>query len=300
MEGQIAPDTNVLRLSALIAVLAVAATNVGLFWDDGGEPFDHQTVRGEVETFYGRGIYRNETAFMAGSSRGADTVALFGGVPLLIVSAALARRGSTRANLTLLGALGYFLYLYCTFSLKLAYNSLFLVYVALFGSSLWAFILHFSTTARWTPVAPMPRRLPALFMLATGVITGVIWLEAPIRSVVTGEPPVGLGALATLVTHALDLAIIIPAAMLSGLLILRGQSVGYLIAFSLLVLEASLLPLMVFQTIFQLQAGVTFTAREVVGLFTGFTVLSAGATVVLVTLLRNIPAIDVDRGWHRR
>jgi hypothetical protein len=38
----------------------------------------------------------------------------------------------------------------------------------------------------------------------------------------------------------------------------------------------------------------------VVGLFTGFTVLSAGATVVLVTLLRNIPAIDVDRGWHRR
>jgi hypothetical protein len=201
-----------------------------------------------------------------------------------------------RASLVLLGTLAYFTYLYGTYSLKVAYNELFLVYVALFGLSLYAFVSLFGAfnSGRIAPrfSADTPRRLPAWFMFATGIVAGAIWLEAPIRSLVTGETPSPLMGSTTLITHALDLAIVVPAAVLAGYKILRGESIGYLIAFSLLVLEAMLLPLLALQTVFQLNAGVTIPPEAIIGVFAGFTVLSVGAIWVLELLLRSITEVD--------
>ena len=69
----------------------------------------------------------------------------------------------------------------------------------------------------------------------------------------------------TPVTTALDLAVITPAAVLAGALILRFVALGYLLAVSLLVLEVMLAPLLAAQTASQLWAGVSFSAGQIVG-----------------------------------
>lgn len=69
----------------------------------------------------------------------------------------------------------------------------------------------------------------------------------------------------TLVTHALDMAVIFPAAVLAGILILRQRALGYLIAMALLVLEMMLTPLIVSQTIFQLSVGISYATAEIIG-----------------------------------
>lgn len=75
---------------------------------------------------------------------------------------------------------------------------------------------------------------------------------------------------------------------LAGVLILRRNPLGYLIAFSLLVLETTLAPLIATQTVSQVLAGVSFTTGEIVGPMAGFVVLATVAIWVMVTILRNI------------
>lgn len=67
-------------------------------------------------------------------------------------------------------------------------------------------------------------------------------------------------------THALDLAVIAPAAVASGVLILRARPLGCLIAASLLVLEALLLPSITIGTVAQVRLGLSFTTAAAGGL----------------------------------
>ena len=92
----------------------------------------------------------------------------------------------------------------------------------------------------------------------------------------------------TPVTTALDLAVITPAAVLAGALILRFVALGYLLAVSLLVLEVMLAPLLAAQTVSQLWAGVSFPAGQIVGPIAGFATVALIAIWVLVAILRTI------------
>jgi hypothetical protein len=93
-------------------------------------------------------------------------------------------------------------------------------------------------------------------------------------------------------TYALDLAIITPATFISGVLILLRVPLSYVMALSMLILEAMLAPLIAAQTVTQLEAGVTFTLGEIIGPIAGFAVLALAAIWIIVALLRNISIED--------
>ncbi|MEX5234805.1 hypothetical protein [Kocuria arenosa] len=102
------------------------------------------------------------------------------GVPLLVEAAVGWRRGSTRAGLVLLGALGYFLYVYAGCALgAIAYNELFLLYVVLFSAALYAFVLVFAALFRQEPARLFPPGTPQLgpaaLMFASTVVLVVVW-----------------------------------------------------------------------------------------------------------------------------
>lgn len=82
--------------------------------------------------------------------------------------------------------------------------------------------------------------------------------------------------------------IITPATFIAGVLILRRNPLGYLIAFALLILEVILTPLLVAQTISQLLVGITFTPAEIIGPIMGFAVLGLFALWVMIILLRKM------------
>lgn len=293
-QGPAGPARPVLWLCAGITVLAGISVVVGLLQQGGPGPFPAETVRGQVAELSGRGLYRYDTVFTAAGSRGADLVTLVAGIPLLVGATVGWWRGSARSGLVLLGTLGYFLYVYAGYALgAIAYNELFLLYVVLFSAALYAFVLVFAAFFRQDPARLFPpgtpRRGPAALMFASAVVLLVVWGPPSVAAALTGTAPEGLGPYSTEFTEALDLAVITPATVWAGVLILRRDPRGYLIAVSLLVLEILLAPLIIAQTVLQLRAGVAFTLPEIIGPMAGFVVLAVAAAAVLAAILRPVP-----------
>jgi len=285
-------------LCILIAVMAASAAATGLFWENGSGPRSFETLRGETARMFGRGLYRYDSLFSGANYRGQDAVTLFLGVPLLLLASAFYRRGSLKGGLLLTGILAFFLYAYASMALGAAYNPLFLLYVALFSAGFFALILTLSSigTLPSGVVERLPRLGPALFMFAGGAVTLVVWLSPLVASMVAGRPPELLGSYATMVTDALDLAIITPATVLTGALILRRSSRGYTFAFPLLGIIIMLLPTITLGTVSQIRAGVSYGIGEIVGPIAGFALLGALAIWVLIGILRRLPASSRAEG----
>lgn len=217
----------------LIGVLAFMAAGLGVFDPTPGQPIPYTNHRGEQVALNGQGLYRYDTVSSAAQEQGNDLVTLLVGLPLLAVSTWSAFRGSLRGRLLLTGTLGFFLYTYMSMSMLTSYNSLFLVYVALFGLSLYAFILamlsfdltdlkrHFSEA--------LPRGWLAGLLFLVGGFLLLAWLGRIVPPLIAGGTP-PLDNTTTLVIQAMDLALIVPLAILSGVLILRRSAWGYLLS----------------------------------------------------------------------
>jgi hypothetical protein len=283
----------VVLLCLLIAVLALVAAGAGLFWQDGDSPSSFTTARGETVTLHKRGLYRYDLLFTAAGYKGQDATTLFLGIPLLAVATGLYWRGSLRGGLLLTGVLAWFLYAYLSMAFGAAYNSLFLVYVALFSASFFAFVLLMTTInlekLSSQVFARLPRLGPAIFLFASGLVTLLVWLGPLVGGMLEGRPPDLLGHYTTMVTDAIDLAVITPTTIVAGALILQRKPAGYLIAFPLLGLIVMLLPAIALMTVFQVRAGVAFTPGEIIGPIAGFATLGLFAIWVAVAILRRIP-----------
>ncbi len=70
------------RLSFIIVILTVIVSGIGLFWMSGVEPFKVSSMYGNEIMLFGKGIYKNDNAFLAPIFRGTDFVILFIAVPL--------------------------------------------------------------------------------------------------------------------------------------------------------------------------------------------------------------------------
>src|ERR1044071_2547363 len=94
----------------LIAILAAITAGVGLFSTSGEGPFHFTTLHHETIELYGRGLYKYDTPLIAIGYRVSDAFTLSVGIPLLLTSFWMVRRGSTRGKILLTGALLFFLY----------------------------------------------------------------------------------------------------------------------------------------------------------------------------------------------
>jgi hypothetical protein len=220
-----------------IFFLALVATLGGL-WPGEGNPYPVTNFRGEEIMINARGLYYWDTVSSAAQMQANDLVTLLLGLPLLVGSfwLSLRPRGSRPAlqgRLLLTGTLGFILYTYITMCFGTAYNRLFLVYVALFSLSLFAFVVSMSTF----DLAALPRRFSArlprrgiaglLFFTATFLL--LAWLGR-IAPTLTGEQIPALENVTSMFIQAMDLALVVPLCILGGILLLRRSPWGYLLA----------------------------------------------------------------------
>jgi hypothetical protein len=91
-------------------------------------------------TFFAPGVL-NGTPVMNGSARGTALVALVIAIPVLILSMVLTGRGDARAVVGWLGAAGFLQYNAVLFLLATPWNSLFLLYVAMFSLGFWTLVV---------------------------------------------------------------------------------------------------------------------------------------------------------------
>lgn len=293
-------------LSWLIVVLALIAAGAGLFWPGAGSTFSVTTLRGETVTLFGQEPYRYDSLLIGAGFRGADAVVLFLAIPLLIFSIVRYGRGSLHGAFLLMGTLAFFLYNYASMALGAAYNNLFLLYVALFSTSFFAFVLAFTSIDREHLPAhvssQMPHRALAVFMFAAGLVFLAVWLGLGILSpLIQRQPPQELAGYTTLVTHALDLGILMPVSVLAGILLLRRASLGYLLGFTMLILAVFVVGASVpAATVSQWLAGYAFTAGQLIAFVGSFVILGLIASWLAVAFLRNIMDSPHSRAGESR
>jgi len=221
----------------LIGALALIAAGLGLLDPRPGQPIPYTNHRGESVTLNGQGLYYYDTVSSAAQMQANDLITLIVGLPLLAISTWLAFRGSLRGRLLLTGTLGFFLYTYLSMATLTAYNALFLVYVALFTLSLYAFILSMMSIDLASLPAHFSEKLPrgwiaALLFVVAGFLS-LAWLGRILSPLIQGVDP-ALENTTTLVIQFMDLSLIAPAAILGGILLLRRNAWGYLLASVLL------------------------------------------------------------------
>jgi hypothetical protein len=220
-------------LIPLIGILALVAAGTGLFYQTGGQPYPFTSHRSEEVMIYGQGLYSYDTVSSAAQAKANDLVTLVLGLPLLAVSTWLAFRGSLRGRLLLTGTLGFFLYTYISLAFLAAFNALFLVYTALYSLSLFAFILSMMTFDLETLPGKFSERLPrgwiagVLFLI--GAFLLLAWLGRILPPILQNQTPL-LENATTMVIQAMDLGLILPLAVLAGILLLRRSAWGYLLA----------------------------------------------------------------------
>lgn len=189
--------------------------------------------------------YREETDNWAAQAVGQDVANLIV-FAVMLVAAYAASRGSVRSHLVWLGTTVYAAYTYAIYAFAVHFNPLFLLYVAVFAMSVWALVAGLADTNpravraayRHAPGAVFAAVL--LVVLATGF--AFLWLAQDLPAMAGGTPPAELRdtGLLTNPVHVLDLSLFLPSAALAGVLLLRHQPWGYVLAPVVLVAMAAI------------------------------------------------------------
>jgi len=181
----------------------------------------------------------NGTPVMNGSARGTALVALFVALPVVVASMVLTARGAVRPTISWLGGVAFLQYNSVLFLLATPFNSLFLLYVAMFALAFWTLVLLLRTidvpsfAGRFEG---LPARGIAAYMVLVGVLNAGAWLAEVIPGLFTRTPAFLEGTgLTTNPIYIQDLAFWIPLMLVTAVLLWRRAAWGYVLAGGLLV-----------------------------------------------------------------
>jgi hypothetical protein len=275
-------------LSLIIIIFAVISAGYGLFASGGAGEYSYESIRGETIQIYGKGLYAYDSVSMAAQARAQDGVTLFMGIPLLILSLIMTAKGLIKGRLLLTGTLGYFLYTYASYCFLAMYNSMFLLYIALFSVSFFAFILMMMSFDKETLTSYFKESFPAksiaTFLWFIGFMIAMLWLGKIVNPLMNGMTPEGLEHYSTLSIQAMDLAIVVPMSIVTGLMVYRKQSFGYLLAAVVIFKGVTLLTAITAMAGSMVYKGVDVSPLEL-AIFPTFNI---GFIVCMVILLRQV------------
>lgn len=222
-------------LVVCIILAAGTAAATGIFSDGGPGHFVYESIRGESVKIYGAGLYRHMSADVAVQGIGQDYVTLFLAVPFLGIAYLSARRGSLRGKFLLAGVLAYFLVTYLFYLVMAMYNAFFLVYALLLGCSFFALALTLMDMdlgeLRKAFSEKTPVKLSGAFLIFNSLVIAFLWLGVVVPPLLNGSVyPEEVQHYTTLIVQGLDLGLLLPLSFVSGLLLVRRQVMGFLMA----------------------------------------------------------------------
>jgi hypothetical protein len=204
-----------LWLSIAAAILAIAGSIIGL------------SVRS---------IYAGLTPVFLPQALAQDIANLALVAPLWLLLAALALRSSLRAYLLWLGVLTFTVYNYVIYTFSIPFGPLFLLWVAVFGMSIYALIGGIATVNHQAVKSAFTSRRATLAvawtLIITAVLFGLLWLSEDVPALLSGARPQSLidMALPTNPVHILDLAFFLPAVIATGVLLIKQRPLAYTLA----------------------------------------------------------------------
>jgi hypothetical protein len=216
-----------------ISILAILATTAGIFSKSGPGEFEHISVRGEIVTIFGRGIYQDMSADVAIQGISQDVVTLCIGIPFLLTALYIARKGSLKGRIMLSGSLLYFFLTYLFYLAMAMFNPLFLVYVLLLSASFFALVLtlcslYFENLSQYFH-SRLPVKFLGGFLIFNAVVIGSLWLQVVVPPLFKEVIPIDLDHYTTLIVQGFDLALFLPISLISGVLLSKRVPIGYLL-----------------------------------------------------------------------
>jgi hypothetical protein len=181
-------------------------------------------------------LYVRESANWAAQAVGQDWMDLVLAVPWLVVTGALAARGSQRGLLLLAGGLLYSVYTFLIYALGMHFNAMFLVYCAALGGSVFALSGVTMSLLREEPPKPVTTtistRTAGYFLVAIGALFGVAWLSEIVPAVFWNTVPnsIAEAGMPTNPVYVIDLSVILPLHLAAGIALLRGRPLGLVLA----------------------------------------------------------------------
>lgn len=234
------------------------------------------------------GLYR-DNALVVAAWRGNDIVTLFIVVPLLLASMALSLRGSKRGRLFWMGSLWYMAYNYMFYLFGAAFNEFFLLYAALFVLAIYALIFALLQTDAPEFSRSYSKNLPykpvSAFMLFFAILLGGMWIGLSLNFVFTGEVHESISQTGhpTAVVFAVDLVLLIPSLVISGVLLWHQKAWGPILSAVVLIKATAYGMALINMTV------ISYRDTGAVDPFLSlWIVLTIGCAVSLVFLLRHI------------
>jgi len=193
-------------------------------------------------------LYGNMSDSLRAQARGQDLVTLVFVIPLMVWALITSFKGSVYGSLVLLGLHAYLFYTYLMFSVGIDFNVMFIGYVAIYAGA----IISIATMLTSLDINElkslfsddMPNRAISVYLLVSSVGIFVLWMGSiVIPATIAGELPPGLleESGGNLFVQAMDLGLIFPIGLASGILLWKKSKWAYLLTSVFLVKAMTLL-----------------------------------------------------------
>lgn len=278
-------------LVVIIITFSLLAALIGVFSNWGDGQYEFPSIFGEKIKIYGKGIYQNDSLDIAKQAIAQDIVTIIIGIPLLILSLILIGKDLFKGRLLLTGTLGYFLYAYTSYSFLSMYNELFLIYVALMSLCFFAFTLSIMSfdfnTLKDHFKEQFPIKFISGFLFFIGFAIFMMWIGKIAPFLIDRTAPVGIAHYTTLTIQAMDLGIIVPVSILTGILLIKRNSFGYLLSSVIIIKGITMLA----SINAMICAGIDAGILEII-LFPIFNII---CIYCLIIVMKNIKELNISK-----
>lgn len=253
--------------------------------------FDFVNQYGETIKMWGYGLYKSDSYFKAPIFIGSDFTMLIVAIPLLLLAIYRFKKHGSQKNLVLLmAATATLLYYNFSQAFGVTYNQLHLLYIATLSLTFYSLILCFTLIEPEKAAAslsefPLTKTLKC-FLVIAGLSLFIAWLPDIVASLVSGKPLSMLQVYTTELTYVLDVGIVSPFIFITLFLLVRSNSWGYVLLPILLVLCSIVGIMVIFQSIFQVLAGISVP-------------IPALLTKVLIFVLLSGVSFNLSRSYFR-
>lgn len=276
-----------------IILLLVAMTIVGLCSFETDKSYMITNQYGDIVKIFGNGIYAHDSYFKALANIGSDFTILFLVVPMMAIALIKEiKRRTIKSKLFLTAVMATVLYYAASMAFGVTYNSLHLIYIALFSSSLFALIIlvksintvELRKMQKWI----IPSRGLNVFLIISGVSLFVAWLPDIIPSLMNGKSLTLIEIYTTEITYVLDMGIISPMIFICLFLLKKKDGLGDILLAMILNMCGIIGIMISVATLFQTLGGIELPVPALITKIGIFIVLAAFAAYFNIKLYRNI------------
>jgi hypothetical protein len=158
---------------------------------------------------------------------GQDLMTIAASLAILFLLIRIKEQDSTK-HILILGIIGYLFYAYGIYVIERVYTVLYFVYLAIFGLSFWSLVYGAASIRQdirqEASLSRLMRNLSAGFSLLVALIFDALWISALLPLLQAGEKIEFLYSV-----YILDLCFIMPAFILTAILVIKGKGLGLLL-----------------------------------------------------------------------